>query len=112
MHPQPVRTRSFTPESSEEAVASGDAQLIAIGRPFIANPDYVTRLENNQPLAEMAPMDTCEPSSYTVRMTCQLSLSRCQLTFLVVGFSPDLPDRTKYASGQGYTDFPTFEGSK
>ena len=41
-------------------MASGDAQLISIGRPFIANPDYVTRLENDQPLAELAPIDTCK----------------------------------------------------
>eukprot|EP00045_Choanoeca_perplexa_P003697 m.32733 g.32733 ORF g.32733 m.32733 type:complete len:380 (+) comp12179_c0_seq2:87-1226(+) len=76
----------FTPETSEEAVASGDAQMIAIGRPFIANPDYVTRLENDQPLAEMAPMDTW--------------------------FAPDLPERTKYSTSWGYTDFPTYEASK
>lgn len=35
-----------------EAVNSGAADLIAFGRPFIANPDLVTRLAQNAPLNE------------------------------------------------------------
>lgn len=35
-----------------EAVNSGAADLIAFGRPFIANPDLVTRLTQNAPLNE------------------------------------------------------------
>ncbi|MDQ5905976.1 MAG: N-ethylmaleimide reductase [Pseudomonadota bacterium] len=34
------------------AVASGTADLIAFGRPFIANPDLPARLQQNAPLAE------------------------------------------------------------
>ena len=35
---------------AEQAVANGSADLIAFGRPFIANPDLVTRLRRNAPL--------------------------------------------------------------
>ena len=35
---------------AEQAVESGSADLIAFGRPFIANPDLVTRLRRNAPL--------------------------------------------------------------
>ena len=35
----------------DEALASGRADLVAIGRPFISNPDLVERLKNGQPLA-------------------------------------------------------------
>lgn len=37
---------------AEAALASGLADLIAFGRPFIANPDLVKRLENGEPLAQ------------------------------------------------------------
>ena len=36
-----------------EAVASGAADLVAFGRPFIANPDLVERLRLEAPLAEL-----------------------------------------------------------
>jgi N-ethylmaleimide reductase len=39
---------------AEEALASGRADLIAFGRPFISNPDLVARLRND---AELAPGD-------------------------------------------------------
>ncbi|WP_375689599.1 alkene reductase [Pseudooceanicola sp. LIPI14-2-Ac024] len=35
-----------------DAVASGAADLVAFGRPFISNPDLVERLERDAPLAE------------------------------------------------------------
>jgi N-ethylmaleimide reductase len=35
-----------------EAVASGYADLVAFGRPYIANPDLATRFRNNEPLNE------------------------------------------------------------
>jgi N-ethylmaleimide reductase len=43
--------------SSEAALASGAADAIAIGVPFIANPDLVARMRQNAPLAE-SPMST------------------------------------------------------
>ncbi len=36
-------------------LAEGQADLIAFGRPFIANPDLVERLQNDAPLAEINP---------------------------------------------------------
>ena len=43
---------------AEQAVASGSADLIAFGRPFIANPDLVTRLRRN------APLNTPDPTTF------------------------------------------------
>jgi N-ethylmaleimide reductase len=44
-------------ERAEEDVESGFADLIAFGRPFINNPDLVTRLENGYPLSKELKMD-------------------------------------------------------
>ena len=46
----------YTQESAEKAIAAGDADLIAFGRPFISNPDLVQRFKNGWPLAEPADM--------------------------------------------------------
>lgn len=46
----------YTQETAEAAIASGDADLIAFGRPFISNPDLVARFANGwslEPEAEM-----------------------------------------------------------
>ncbi len=43
---------SYDRDRAETALASGLADLIAFGRPFIANPDLVERLESGAPLAE------------------------------------------------------------
>lgn len=45
-------------ETANAAIESGAADLIAIGRPMIANPDYVERLRNGWPLAPLADMST------------------------------------------------------
>jgi N-ethylmaleimide reductase len=42
----------FNRERAEAAIASGQADLIAFGRPFIANPDLPVRLEQAWPLAD------------------------------------------------------------
>ncbi|TWU61763.1 N-ethylmaleimide reductase [Crateriforma conspicua] len=47
----------YTAEKAETAIAEGDAELIAFGRPFISNPDLVQRFANGWPLADTAPMD-------------------------------------------------------
>ena len=46
----------YTQETAESAIANGDADLIAFGRPFISNPDLVERFANEWPLAEPADM--------------------------------------------------------
>jgi N-ethylmaleimide reductase len=40
---------------AKDEVASGKADLVAFGRPFIFNPDLVRRLKENAPLNEMTP---------------------------------------------------------
>jgi 2,4-dienoyl-CoA reductase-like NADH-dependent reductase (Old Yellow Enzyme family) len=47
----------YTFETAGAAVGNGDADAIAFGRPYIANPDLVERFANGWPLAEMAPMN-------------------------------------------------------
>ena len=42
----------FTQESAEKALAEKEADLIAFGRDFIANPDLAERFQNGWPLAE------------------------------------------------------------
>jgi N-ethylmaleimide reductase len=44
--------------TAEAAVTSGDADLIALGRPYLATPDIVERYENGLPLNPDTPMDT------------------------------------------------------
>jgi N-ethylmaleimide reductase len=46
----------YEQQSAEEAVARGAADLIAIGRPFIGNPDLVERYRHGWPLAELPDM--------------------------------------------------------
>jgi len=41
-----------------DVIASGAADLVAFGRPFIANPDLVERLKAHAPLAELNPGTT------------------------------------------------------
>ena len=44
---------SYNREMSIDVVASGGADLVAYGRPFISNPDLVRRLRENAPLNEL-----------------------------------------------------------
>ena len=44
----------YTQQTAEVAIASGLADLIAFGRPYITNPDLVERFENGWPLAPKA----------------------------------------------------------
>lgn len=43
----------YTRGDAMDAVASGKADLVAFGRPFISNPDLVRRLRENAPLNEL-----------------------------------------------------------
>ncbi len=45
-------------EQAEKAIASGDADLIAFGRPYISTPDLVARFENNWELNPEADQST------------------------------------------------------
>ena len=59
----------YTLESAEAALEAGQADLVAFGRPYIANPDLVERFAHGWPLAEMADMATwyspTGPAGYT-----------------------------------------------
>lgn len=45
----------LTAETAAKGIADGDFDLAAIGRAFIANPDYMTRIRNEEPLIEYNP---------------------------------------------------------
>ncbi len=45
-----VGNGSYTTEKAERAIADGAFDLVAIGRPFIANPDLIEKIRNGDPL--------------------------------------------------------------
>jgi N-ethylmaleimide reductase len=58
----------YNQESAEVAIASGLADLVAFGRPFINNPDLVERFKNNWPLSQNLNADlfyTADEKGYT-----------------------------------------------
>jgi N-ethylmaleimide reductase len=50
-----LANNGYDRESAIRAVETGAADLIAFGRPFIANPDLVERFERNAPLNQPQP---------------------------------------------------------
>ncbi|MDE1149815.1 MAG: alkene reductase [Azospirillaceae bacterium] len=50
-----IAAGGFTQETGERALEAGDLDLIAIGRPFISNPDLVERMKNGWPLVPADP---------------------------------------------------------
>ncbi|WP_438464408.1 alkene reductase [Marinomonas sp. PE14-40] len=47
-----IASGGYSVESGAAAIESGDADLIAIGRPFIANPDFVEKVKQEKALVE------------------------------------------------------------
>lgn len=47
-----IAVGNLTPEAAERAVDRGRFDLAAIGRPVLANPDYIDRLRSQAPLAD------------------------------------------------------------
>lgn len=47
----------YEKKDAELRIASGEADLISFGRPYISNPDLVERFQNGWPLAPIAEMD-------------------------------------------------------
>jgi N-ethylmaleimide reductase len=45
-----MTNNGYDRELAVEAVAQGKTDLVAFGKPFIANPDLVQRLKDNAPL--------------------------------------------------------------
>ncbi|GAB4029702.1 alkene reductase [Spirosoma jeollabukense] len=54
---------SYNVDRAEADLESGKADLIAFGRPFIANPDLVTRLETGAELAQFDPATLYAPGA-------------------------------------------------
>jgi N-ethylmaleimide reductase len=48
-----IANNGYTREMAMQAVANGDADMVAFGRDYISNPDLVRRLKLNAPLAAM-----------------------------------------------------------
>ena len=46
-----IVNNGYTRQMAVSAVASGEADMVAFGRPFISNPDLVNRLRFDEPLA-------------------------------------------------------------
>jgi N-ethylmaleimide reductase len=58
----------YTKETAEKVIEEGNADVIAIGRPFITNPDLPERFKNNWPLnpaEDMTLWYTSGPEGYT-----------------------------------------------
>jgi 2,4-dienoyl-CoA reductase-like NADH-dependent reductase (Old Yellow Enzyme family) len=45
-----IAAGGFTRETAQQTLESGDLDLIAFGRPFIANPDLVERMQQDRPI--------------------------------------------------------------
>lgn len=62
-----ILTGGYVRENGQAALDAGVADLIAMGKPFLANPDLVERLRNNWPLNEWdgARFYTAGPKGYT-----------------------------------------------
>jgi N-ethylmaleimide reductase len=52
-----ILSGGYDMDRAETDLQNGYANLVAFGRPFINNPDYVERLENNWPLSQDLKMD-------------------------------------------------------
>ncbi|MDD4646386.1 MAG: alkene reductase, partial [Bacteroidales bacterium] len=63
-----ILSGGYDKERAEADIESGFADLVAFGRPFINNPDFVKRLTNNWPLSQDLKMDlfyTADEKGYT-----------------------------------------------
>ncbi|NRA82604.1 MAG: alkene reductase [Gammaproteobacteria bacterium] len=47
-----VGVGGFSPQTASVAIAASKFDLVAIGRPFISNPDYVAKVRDNAPLVD------------------------------------------------------------
>jgi len=47
-----IANNGYTLADAEKAISDGLADLVSFGRPYIANPDLVARLQNGAPLAD------------------------------------------------------------
>ena len=62
-----VANESYSFEEAQRAVAGGEVTAVSFGRPFVANPDLVTRFRNGLPLSDFDParLYTPGPAGYS-----------------------------------------------
>ena len=58
----------YTADSAEAALERGEADLVAFGRPYLANPDLVERFHNGWPLADLPELAAFESHAEGVRV--------------------------------------------
>lgn len=58
-----IYCNGFTPETAEEALAKGTADIIAFGRSFLANPDLDKRIAEKKPLNQPDPTTFYTPGA-------------------------------------------------
>lgn len=51
-HGTVIASGGYSAQTGEQAILRGDADLIAIGRPLIANPDYIEKVKTSKELTE------------------------------------------------------------
>jgi len=56
-----IYCNGLTPETAEAKLQDGSADLVAFGRSFLANPDFIKRAEKNEPLNEVDYMTLYTP---------------------------------------------------
>ncbi|SDF57564.1 alkene reductase [Chitinophaga filiformis] len=56
-----IYCNGLTPETAEIKLQNGSADLVAFGRSFLANPDFMKRIEKNDPLNEVDYMTLYTP---------------------------------------------------
>jgi N-ethylmaleimide reductase len=62
-----ILSNGLTPATAEAALHNGFADLVAFGRSFLANPDFVTRIEKDAPLnaVDFKTLYSAGPEGYT-----------------------------------------------
>ena len=62
-----VLNNELTPASAADILERGEAQAVSFGRPFIGNPDFVSRVRDGHPLSDFDPqrLYTSGPEGYT-----------------------------------------------
>jgi N-ethylmaleimide reductase len=58
-----IYCNGLTPETAEAKLQDGLADLVAFGRSFLANPDFIRRMEKNDPLNEVDYMSLYTPAA-------------------------------------------------
>ena len=58
-----IINENYEADSANKVIASGDAQAVSFGKPFVANPDLVQRFKEGAPLADLDPNTLYSPGA-------------------------------------------------